>query len=113
MPLITCPDCGHRCSNVAATCTECGRPIVGSITPPPAEVVRPMIPARPAYGRSVWTQVLMTCSVFFGAVGLLGEISSGKASFGAYVVAILFGIWARIAQANAYHRAQIDAIPPQ
>lgn len=31
MPLVTCPDCGHRLSSAALACPSCGR----SITPAP------------------------------------------------------------------------------
>lgn len=27
MPLIACPDCGHKISDLAATCIHCGRPL--------------------------------------------------------------------------------------
>jgi hypothetical protein len=112
MPLIICPDCGHQCSPSAAACTDCGRPIAGSVAPPPAAAAATIakLARSPHYGRSNGASILIALSVMVGMLGLLVEFGSGRASFGTYIVAILFGIWARLAQAHAHHRAVIDSI---
>lgn len=107
MALVSCPDCGHQCSPQAIACTDCGRPIVGSVTPPAVESRMPF--ARAAkYGTSTGTVWLVLISAIVGGFGILGELG-GKAGFGSYALACLFAIWARITQAGAQHRAQVDA----
>ena len=40
MPLIKCPDCDRACSDLAASCLQCGRPMAAASVPdPPPERV--------------------------------------------------------------------------
>lgn len=112
MPLIICPDCGHQCSPAAAHCTDCGRPIAGSITPPPVTAAATIaaMTRTPKYGGYNGASILIALSVLVGVLGLVVEFSTGRASFGTYIVAILLGIWGRLAQAHAHHRAVIDSL---
>lgn len=109
MPLTTCPDCAHGCSTQAVACPACGRPIVGSVTPPAVTSTIASLAAAPRYGTSTGASILIALSALCGMAGLAAELGTGNPSFGAYVVAILFGVWSRLAQAHAQHRASIDA----
>lgn len=110
MPLVICPDCGHQCSPQAVACTDCGRPIAGSVTPPPTSNTIAALHRPVDYGRSTGASILIALSVLLGIVGLIAEFASGTPAYGAYIVALLFGVWARIAQAHAHQRAVIDRI---
>jgi hypothetical protein len=110
MALTTCPDCGHSCSALAVACPSCGRPIIGSVTPPAVTSTIASLAAVPRYGTSMGASILIALSALCGLAGLAAELTTGRPSFGTYLVAILFGVWSRLAQAHAHHRAIVDAL---
>lgn len=97
MPLIPCPACGHSVSAAAPTCPQCGQPIAGVGTPPPAPARAPLsdlsIPAsaRPTSG---WSSGLVIVVVSVG-VGLAAAIVS------------MFDGTAERQQAEARHRESV------
>jgi uncharacterized RDD family membrane protein YckC len=74
MALLTCPDCGHRVSNTAATCPGCGRPSsAGFDYPPTVRGVSESDPWRRLFARLIDHSF---AALAFAVVALIGDPDS-------------------------------------